>query len=98
MLVSELVLASAARQLELLRSGKVSVAELAEAHIRQIERVNPVLNALVDFDAERVRAQARARACWRWFGVSGLIDAFVVRRSPRLADVTDRPPVSLENL
>jgi amidase len=59
-LVSELVLASAARQLELLRSGKVSVAELAEAHIRQIERVNPVLNAMVDFDAERVRAQARA--------------------------------------
>jgi amidase len=57
--VSELVLASAARQLELLRSGEVSVAELAEAHIRQIERLNPVLNAIVDFDAERVRAQAR---------------------------------------
>jgi Asp-tRNA(Asn)/Glu-tRNA(Gln) amidotransferase A subunit family amidase len=54
-----LVLASAARQLEALKAGRVSVAELAEAHIRQIERLNPVLNALVDFDAERVRAQAR---------------------------------------
>jgi amidase len=43
----------------MLREGKVSVLELAEAHIRQIERLNPVLNALVDFDADRVRAQAQ---------------------------------------
>ena len=42
-----------------MRTGEISVAELAEAHIRQIERLNPQLNALVDFDAERVRAQAR---------------------------------------
>ena len=33
--------------------------ELAEAHIQQIERLNPALNAFADFDAERVRAQAR---------------------------------------
>ncbi len=33
--------------------------ELAEAHIGQIERLNPQLNAFADFDAERVRAQAR---------------------------------------
>ena len=39
--------------------NKVSVTELAEAHIRQIERLNPLLNALIDFDAERVREQAR---------------------------------------
>jgi Asp-tRNA(Asn)/Glu-tRNA(Gln) amidotransferase A subunit family amidase len=57
--VSELVLASATEQLRLLRAGKVSVAELAEAHVRQIKRLNPTLNAIVDFDAERVRAQAR---------------------------------------
>jgi len=57
--MNELMLASAARQLEALTAGRVSVAELAEAHIRQIERLNPVLNAIVDFDAERVRAQAR---------------------------------------
>jgi len=57
--MSELVLASARWQLELLCSGKISATELAEAHIRQIERLNPKLNALVDFDAERVREQAR---------------------------------------
>jgi Asp-tRNA(Asn)/Glu-tRNA(Gln) amidotransferase A subunit family amidase len=57
--MSEIVLASATRQLELLRTSRISVAELAEAHIRQIERLNPALNALVDFDPDRVRAQAR---------------------------------------
>jgi len=57
--VNELVLASASRQLELLRSGDISAVELAEAHIRQIGRVNPLLNAIVDFDPERVFAQAR---------------------------------------
>ena len=58
--MNELVLASAARQLEFVRTGRVSVVDLAEAHIRQIERLNPVLNAIVDFDAERVLSQARA--------------------------------------
>jgi amidase len=57
--VNELALASASRQLELLRSREISVVELAEAHIGQIERINPILNAIVDFDAERVLAQAR---------------------------------------
>jgi len=57
--MNSLVLQSATRQLELLRSGAISVIELAEAHIRQIERLNPQLNAFADFDAERVRAQAR---------------------------------------
>jgi len=60
--VTELVLASATRQLELLRAGEVSIIELAEAHIHQIERLNPRLNALVDFDVERVRQQARRLA------------------------------------
>lgn len=57
--MKEIVLTSAVRQLELVRTKQISVAELAEAHILQIERLNPSLNALVDFDAERVRAQAR---------------------------------------
>jgi amidase len=56
----ELVLASATSQLKLLRAKQVSVVELAEAHIRQIERLNPTLNVFADFDAERVRAQARS--------------------------------------
>ena len=57
--MTDIVLLPAVRQLELLRGRKVSVLDLAEAHIRQIERLNPTLNALVDFDPERVRAQAR---------------------------------------
>ena len=57
--MNDLVFKSATRQLELLREGALSVTELAEAHIQQIEQLNPVLNAFADFDAERVRAQAR---------------------------------------
>ncbi|HEY2473112.1 MAG TPA: amidase [Terracidiphilus sp.] len=57
--MSELVLRPAVQQLQLLRAHETSVTELAEAHIRQIERLNPELNAFVDFDAERVRMQAR---------------------------------------
>jgi len=56
--MSEIVLAAASRQLELLRARKISVTELAAEHIRQIERLNPALNALVDCDPDRVRAQA----------------------------------------
>jgi amidase len=57
--MNDIVLAPAARQLELLRSGELSVIELAEAHIRQIERLNPQLNVFADFDADGVRAEAR---------------------------------------
>jgi amidase len=55
----ELVLKSAVEQLDLLRTGAISVVELADAHIHQIERLNPKLNAFADFDADRVRVQAR---------------------------------------
>jgi amidase len=57
---SDLVLLSATHQLQMLHDREIGVAELAEAHILQIERLNPQLNAFADFDAERVRAQARA--------------------------------------
>ena len=63
--MSDLVLESATRQLELLQSGEISVVELAEAHIRQIELLNPQLNVLADFDAERVRERARRHDAWR---------------------------------
>lgn len=43
----------------MLRAGEISVGELAEAHLRQIERLNLQLNAFADFDTERVRGQAR---------------------------------------
>ena len=57
--MNELVIKSAAEQLQLVRGGELSVAELAEAHIAQIERLNPALNAFVDFDPQRVRTRAR---------------------------------------
>ena len=57
--MSDVVLMPATRQLELLRAGDISVVDLAEAHVRQIERLNPKLNAFADFDANRVRVQAR---------------------------------------
>jgi Asp-tRNA(Asn)/Glu-tRNA(Gln) amidotransferase A subunit family amidase len=56
----DLVLHSAVRQLELLRGREVSIKELAQAHIQQIERLNPSLNAIIDFDPERVLSQAAA--------------------------------------
>jgi amidase len=56
--MTELVLESAIRLLELLRSGEVTVHELAEAHLHQIARLNPALNVFADFDADRVRAEA----------------------------------------
>src|SRR5580658_5076325 len=56
---NDIVLAPATRQLELIASRQISIVELAEAHIAQIERLNPQLNAIVDFDANRIRVQAR---------------------------------------
>jgi len=49
----------AAEQLALLRQRKISALELAEEHIRQIERLNPALSAFVEFDPDAVRVQAR---------------------------------------
>ena len=53
------MLQPAVRAVEHAAARELSVVELAEAHIAQIERLNPQLNAFADFDAERVRAQAR---------------------------------------
>ena len=51
---------STVEMLALLRDSKISPLELADKYIAQIERLNPRLNALVDFDPERVREQVRA--------------------------------------
>lgn len=48
----------AVEQLALLKQRKISAVELADEHIRQIERLNPKLNALIEFDADRVRSEA----------------------------------------
>ncbi len=54
-----LALQPAVELLALLRTRKISALELADEYIRQIGRLNPQVNALVDFDPERVRSQAR---------------------------------------
>lgn len=58
----------------MLQAREISCADLAEAHIAQIERLNPRINAFADFDAERVRAQARALDAKkdRWGPLHGL--------------------------
>ncbi len=45
----------------LVRDGAVSPVELVEAHLREIERRNPRLNAFVTVLAAEARAEARAR-------------------------------------
>ncbi len=60
MTISPVTQQSAVELLALLRTRKISALELADEYIRQIERLNPTINALVDFDAERVKQQARA--------------------------------------
>jgi len=58
--MTQLVLESAVRQLELLRSGEVSIRALAEAHLHQIDRLNPALNVFADFDATASALTPRA--------------------------------------
>lgn len=58
--MSDLLTKPAVELLSLLNARKISPFELAEEHILQIERLNPRLNALIDFDPDRVRAQATA--------------------------------------
>jgi amidase len=50
---------SAVELLTLLRTKRISALELADEYIQQILRLNTRINALVDFESERVRAQAR---------------------------------------
>lgn len=57
--MSEIVLKPAVEQLAMLRSGELSVVALAEAHLERIEWLNSRLNVFADFDADRVRRQAR---------------------------------------
>ena len=68
--MNKMVLLPASRQVQMLRAGEVSVADLAEAHSAQIERLEPRINAFTDFDAERVREQAH------------VLDAATERRGP----------------
>ena len=45
---------------ERIRTKKLSPVELAESHLAKIDRLNPILNAFVHVEPERVRATAHA--------------------------------------
>ena len=55
---SDLCLRPAAELAELVRSRALSAAELLAAHLEQIERLNPRVNAICTLDAERATAAA----------------------------------------
>ena len=54
----DVTLLSAVEQLALMREGRLSSSELIEESIRRIERLNPALNAFVEFAPARLRAEA----------------------------------------
>ena len=57
--MNELTFLPAVSMAEQIRKKKISPVELVEAHLAQIERLNPKLNAFVQVDAERARHAAR---------------------------------------
>ena len=54
--MSDLTFFSAVSMAEQIRKRKISPVELVDAHLKQIEKLNPKLNAFVHVDAERARA------------------------------------------
>jgi len=56
---SDLCFLSAAELARLIRTRKLSAREVLEAHLKQIEQVNPKLNAIVTLVADRARESAR---------------------------------------
>lgn len=58
--MNDLTFLPAIEMARLVREKKISPAELAEAHLANIERLNRTLNAFVDVDVGRVRREARA--------------------------------------
>jgi len=65
--MSELTVKPAVELISMLRRGSISSVELVEEHLREIERLDPVLHAFADIDPQRaLEAACRAdqlRAC-----------------------------------
>src|SRR5947199_6714354 len=75
---SELANLDATAQAELVRRGEVTPVELVEAAIASIERLNPVLNAVVTPTFERAVDDARAGVSGSFAGVPYLVKDLVV--------------------
>ncbi|MDP9161204.1 MAG: amidase [Acidobacteriota bacterium] len=58
--MSELTLLSAVTMAEKIRNKEISSVELVEAHLSEIEKLNPKLNAFVQLNAEGALEEARA--------------------------------------
>ena len=58
--MDDLIFASAVELARLIRTGVVSSVEVVSAHIDHIERINPHLNAIVQFRPDAALAEARA--------------------------------------
>jgi len=58
--MSNLNFLAAVSMAEQIRKKKISPIELVDAHLKQIEKLNPKLNAFVHVDAERARRAAEA--------------------------------------
>ena len=54
----DLCFLSATEQSGLIRSKKISASQLIRAHLDQIERLNPTLNAIITLTAESAMAEA----------------------------------------
>ena len=57
--MSDLCFATATELIELIRSRSVSVYEVVQAHIAQIETLNPLVNAVVTFLPEQALSRAK---------------------------------------
>ncbi|KAB2812883.1 amidase [Pimelobacter simplex] len=58
--MSELCFRTARELVALMEAGEVSAVEVAQAHLDQVDRVNPAVNAVVSLDPEITLADARA--------------------------------------
>ena len=58
---SDLCFLTATELARRIRVRDVSVTEVVQAHLAQVERVNPKVNAIVTLTAERALADARAK-------------------------------------
>src|SRR5947208_4112362 len=55
----DIVFSSTTQLAAAIRAAHVSATEVLEAHLAQIERYNPALNAVVTLDTEQARERAR---------------------------------------
>ena len=58
---TEICFATAVELTRRIRAREISVTEVVQAHLAQIEQVNPAVNAIVTLTAERALEEARAR-------------------------------------